>query len=178
MRDEKQLSKFLSLVLRHKPEVIGLTLAPEGWVGVYSLIEAMKKHGHDIDMVTLKGIVERDNKGRYSFDEKENNIRANQGHSANVAITFEEVVPPAILYHGTNKKVIDEIGRVGIMKMSRHHVHLSKDISTAKLVGERRGSPVIIEVDALKMHYDGIKFYLSENNVYLTDYVSPKYLKY
>ena len=157
-KEMTKLSKFIALVLRHK------------------FIKAMNENGHPIDMVGLKQIIASDEKGRYSLDEKENNIRANQGHSAAVEIEFTEVVPPKTLYHGTNKGVVDIIFKTGIQKMARHHVHLSLKEDTAKTVGARRGSPVILLVDAEQMHYDGFKFFISENGVYLTDSVPAKYI--
>ena len=175
-KEMTKLSKFIALVLRHKPETIGLTLKADGWVSVYEFIKAMNEYGHPITMVGLKEIIESDWKGRYSLDEKENNIRANQGHSANVEIEFKEVVPPKILYHGTNKGVVDVIFKTGLQKMARHHVHLSLMEGTAVTVGSRRGSPVVLVVDAEQMYYGNFKFFISENGVYLTDQVPPKYI--
>lgn len=175
-KEMTKLSKFIALVLRHKPETIGLTLKPDGWVNVYEFIKAMNQHGHKIDMGGLKQIIKSDEKGRYSLDEKENNIRANQGHSAVVEMEFKEVVPPKILYHGTNKSVVDIIFKTGIQKMARHHVHLSLREDVAKTVGGRRGSPVILMVDSEQMYYDNFVFYISENGVYLTDSVPAKYI--
>lgn len=176
-KEMTRISKFMALVLRHKPETIGLTLNKEGWVSVYEFITAMNTHGYHLNMVSLKQIIEADSKGRYSLDEKEHNIRANQGHSTEVELTFKEVSPPKELFHGTHKDAVDAIFKKGIMKMQRHHVHLSKDVSTAKMVGERRGSPVIFVVDAEQMSYDGFKFFISDNGVYLTDHVPSKYIK-
>lgn len=175
-KEETKISKFMSMVLRHKPETIGLTLGKDGWVNVYEFIKAMNEHGHNIDMVGLKNIIEKDTKGRYSLDPKENFIRANQGHSAPVDMEFKEVIPPKTLFHGTNKKVVDLIFKMGLQKMTRHHVHLSLKEDVAVAVGSRRGSPVVLEVDAEQMHHDGFKFFISENGVYLTDSVPAKYL--
>lgn len=174
----EKLSKFISLILRHKPEEIGITLDDFGWAKVEDLINGINKSGRQIDMNILEEIVRTDNKQRYSFNEDKTKIRANQGHSIPVKVELRELEPPNTLYHGTATKSIEGIKQLGIKSMSRLYVHLSKDFETAKQVGERHGKCVILIIDAKRMYKDGIKFYLSENGVWLTEYVDPKYILY
>ena len=167
-------SKFLALILRHDPSVVGLRLKDEGWVNVDELIHGVNtKSNFKIDFSTLESIVAADNKGRYSFDENMENIRANQGHSIKVNMTFEELmIPPSLpLYHGTNEKALASILKNGISKMSRHHVHLTNDREMAYKVGSRRGKGIVLRISAELMFFEGHKFYRSENGVYLTDNV-------
>lgn len=178
--DEKrktQISKFLSLVLRHKPETIGLTLEDGGWISVESLLEACNAHGKKFTLAELRETVETNDKKRFTFDETGKRIRANQGHSIETKIEFEEKLPPAVLYHGTAERNLRAILENGLKKMARHHVHLSTDTETARKVGTRYGKPVILKVDAEKMSEKGIKFYVSANGVWLTDAVPPEFLK-
>lgn len=175
--NKERLSKFISLILRHKPEEIGITLDNHGWANVKDLIKGINNAGREIDMNLLEEIVRTDNKGRYSFNENKTKIRANQGHSIQVDIEFKELEPPAALYHGTATKSLDSIMRQGIKSMNRLYVHLSKDFETAIKVGSRHGKCVILIVDTKRMYEDGIKFYLSENGVWLTEYVDSKYIK-
>ncbi len=173
----KSLSKFISKILRHEPEIINIKLDDYGYADVESLIEGINKNGKNkIDFKILKYIVENDNKQRYSFSNDFTKIRANQGHSIEVDLGFEEIKPPDILYHGTGQKFLDSILKHGIKPQSRIYVHLSKDTDTAKIVGSRHGKPVILRIDTKKMYEDGYKFYLSENNVWLTKYVPTKYI--
>lgn len=137
----------------------------------------MNKHGKHIDFDTLKLIVDTDDKKRYSFNQNFTKIRANQGHSIKVDLRLTEKIPPNELYHGTATRFLDSIMNEGITKQSRQYVHLSKDIDTAIKVGKRHGKVVILVLDTLKMYQDGIKFYLSDNDVWLTDYVNPQYIK-
>lgn len=166
-------SKYLALLLRHKPEEANLTLEKDGWISVDILCK-----NTDFTLEELKEIVINDNKQRYSFNGDFSKIRANQGHSKQIDIEFKEYIPSGFLYHGTGKKSYDSILKFGIKKMSRQYVHLSHDINTAITVGKRHGEPVVFKIDAVQMYKDGIKFYISENNVILTDFVSTKYLVY
>ena len=172
-----RLSVFISLILRHKPSEIGITLDKHGWANVKELIAGINNTGRKIDMEVLEEIVRTDNKGRYSFNENKTLIRANQGHSIPVDIEFKEVVPPDVLYHGTATKSLDSIKQQGIKSMSRLYVHLSKDLETAIKVGERHGKCVVLVIDTKKMSDNGIKFYLSENDVWLTKYIDWQYVK-
>lgn len=176
-RDMK-FSKFISLVLRHKPEIIDLHMDEEGYVSVNKLIEGMNKNGMDITKQDLDRIVAEDNKQRYSYNlsNDEPRIRANQGHSIQVNLNLKPVVPPAELYHGTAKRFLNSIFKDGIKKGSRQYVHLSKDIETATKVGARHGEVAVLRIDSYSMIKDGNEFYCSENGVYLTDNVPTKYI--
>lgn len=179
MIPEKQqikISKFLSLVLRHQPETIGIKLDNSGWTNVADLLAKMKENGHNLDLETLEYIVEHNPKKRFAFNDDRKMIRANQGHSVQVELGYEPQDPPAVLYHGTGRKNVDSILRTGLVKGARHHVHLSPDEDTALKVGQRHGPPVIFEVQAGRMQADGFAFFVSENGVWLTDAVPVRYL--
>lgn len=169
-------SIFISLVLRHKPEAIGITLDEHGWADVQELINGISKKYQIIDMDILEEIVRTDDKQRYSFNEDKTLIRANQGHSVPVDVELEEVVPPEYLYHGTGEKYTELIEQDGLVPKSRLYVHLSKDVETAIDVGKRHGEPVIYQIDSRKMHQQGYKFYCSVNGVWLVDRVPRKFL--
>ncbi|MBQ1517936.1 MAG: RNA 2'-phosphotransferase [Clostridia bacterium] len=176
--DNVSISKKLSLVLRHKPEVIGIELDSNGWADVDIFIENFnKKFKAELTMEKLEEIVRTNDKKRYSFNEDKTKIRANQGHSINVDVELKQAVPPEILYHGTALRFADSIEKNGILKMNRLYVHLSLDEATALKVGIRHGKPVIFKVKAGEMYRAGHIFYLSENNVWLTDSVSPQYIE-
>lgn len=177
--DEKtRLSKFLSLLLRHKPEAAGIHLDPHGWADVQELIDGVNQTGrYAIDMETLEEIVKTDGKQRYSFDADKKRIRANQGHSVPVDVEPKEEKPPEILYHGTAEKSLDAILTEGLKGMGRLYVHLSKDKETAKKVGKRHGRPVVLEVAAGQMYRDGKRFFLSANGIWMTGMVDVKYLR-
>lgn len=175
MKSEKETSKYLSLILRHKPEVIGISLDEHGWADVDELISGVSKT-HPLTRELLERIVAEDEKQRYSFNDDKTLIRANQGHSICVDVELEEKEPPAILYHGTGEKYVPSIDRIGLIPKSRLYVHLSADVATAVKVGQRHGKPVVYCVDSGKMAADGYKFYLSKNGVWLTDRVPAEYL--
>lgn len=178
--DEKSLvkrSKYLARHLRHQPEALGLTLDPGGWVAVDALLAAMRRHGIELSRAQLDEIVARNNKQRFSFDETGTRIRANQGHSIPVDLQLAPATPPDALYHGTSKATIGPILREGLQKMRRQHVHLSRDKATAIKVGSRHGAPIVLLVDAAAMARDGYQFFLSDNGVWLTDHVPPRYLR-
>ena len=170
------ISKFLALVLRHKPEEIGLKLDEHGWAFVPELIEKLNNHKCPITIQLLEQIVREDNKKRYSFNEGKTSIRANQGHSLNVDLELKTSTPPDTLYHGTSKPSLSSILAEGLKKMSRQHVHLSADMKTALIVGSRRQEPMVLTIDAKGMSDSGYKFYLSENYVWLTDAVPPEFI--
>lgn len=176
-KQHKKLSKFLSLVLRHKPMVIGLELDESGWAKTTDLIQKMTTFGKTIDLETLALIVANSDKKRFAFSPTKDKIRANQGHSIKVDLGYSPKTPPSILYHGTARKSVDSIYRTGLQKRNRHHVHLSKDIATASKVGQRHGKLVIFEVLADLMQQDGFTFFVSDNGVWLTDEVPVKYLR-
>lgn len=169
-------SKFLALILRHKPEVIGITLDKHGWANVSELINGINKQ-QKFDMDMLEDIVTNDNKQRYSFNDDKTLIRANQGHSIQVDVELEESVPPDILYHGTGEKYVSSILQNGLLPKSRLYVHLSTDYNTALNVGSRHGKAVVFKVDTAEMISDGHKFYFSVNKVWLTEIVPAEYLE-
>ena len=171
----KDTSKFMSLILRHKPEIIDISLDEHGWANVNELIAGIAKT-YDFNMDILDEIVRTDEKQRYSFNEDKSLIRANQGHSIPVDVELDEVEPPAKLWHGTGEKYAASINEMGLIPKSRLYVHLSKDRDTAIKVGERHGKPVLYIVKAAEMYKDGYKFYLSKNGVWLTKEVPAKYL--
>ena len=177
-RHIRKTSKFMSLILRHKPETIGITLDEHGWADVKNLIDGINlAGGHDLDRELLEEIVRTDEKQRYSFNEDHSLIRANQGHSISVDVELEERIPPDILWHGTGEKYASSIDVQGLIPKSRLYVHLSSNTEMAGKVGSRHGKPVIYEVDCRKMTEDGYRFYLSVNQVWLTKEVPAKYLK-
>ena len=169
----KSTSKFLSLILRHKPQIVGLELDEHGWAEVDELISRVK----NLDLATLEQIVATDEKQRYSFSADKKLIRANQGHSIPIDVELEQLKPPEILYHGTAESFCSSIVARGLLKMSRLYVHLSGDIETATKVGRRHGKPKIFLVESLKMFGDGYKFFRSVNGVWLTEHVPAVYLK-
>ena len=172
----KDTSKFMSLILRHKPEVIGISLDEHGWANVDDLITGIAKT-QDFNMDILEEIVREDEKQRYSFNEDKTLIRANQGHSIPVDVELEVLEPPAELWHGTGEKYVASIDEQGLIPKSRLYVHLSKDKDTAVKVGKRHGNPVLYIVKAGEMYRDGYQFYLSKNGVWLTKQVPVKYLE-
>jgi len=174
----KKASKFLSLVLRHDPGRIGLELDQAGWVGVDDLLEGIKRNrrGVSMDREKLRRVVETNDKGRFEFSDDGTRIRARQGHSVHVELGDEPREPPECLYHGTPEKFVTAIRSGGLLKMSRHAVHLSPDYETATKVGARRGRAVVIKVRARRMHEDGHEFRLTGNGVWYTDHVPPDYL--
>lgn len=171
-----KISKFLSKHLRHDPEGLGLTLAPGGWVAVDDLLAACTRRRFGLSRTELDEVVAQNSKQRFSFDEAGTRIRANQGHSVEVDLQLAPSAPPVVLYHGTGHQTAGLIGREGLEKMRRRHVHLSADIETARAVGARHGRPVLFAVDAAAMASAGHLFYRSDNGVWLTDAVPPGFL--
>ena len=172
----KETSKYISLILRHKPEAIGITLDEHGWANVDELIAGIAKT-QPIDMAMLEQIVAEDEKQRYSFNEDRTLIRANQGHSVPVDVELEEKEPPEFLFHGTGEKYVASIDAQGLLPKSRLYVHLSSDEVTAHKVGQRHGKPIIYIVKSRQMFNDGYKFYCSVNGVWLTKEVPVRYLE-
>lgn len=178
--DEKRrvrISKFVSLVLRHEPHKAGLTLEQGGWVRIEDLIAGAATAGCHFTRDELETVVERCDKQRFAIDEAGTQIRANQGHSTEVDLQLEPAEPPAELFHGTAERNLAGVLRGGLLKMARHHVHLSSDTQTATKVGARHGKPVLLAIDAAKMRADGHVFYFSANGVWLVDHVPPQYLR-
>ena len=173
------LSKFLSLVLRHQPEVIGMQLDAEGWLPIDELIENSKQRGTPITLKLLHEIVATSDKRRFSLSDDGLRIRANQGHSiAAVELNLQPVKPPDQLFHGTVAAFIESIREQGLHKRSRNHVHLSADEATAIKVAQRRGKPIILIVEAAKMHEASYAFYCSANGVWLIDKVPVEFIKF
>jgi putative RNA 2'-phosphotransferase len=176
MINDTETGKYIALILRHKPQTIGITLDEHGWANVDELIAGVSRT-HPIDMAILEQIVDEDEKQRYSFNEDKTLIRANQGHSIPVDVELEEKEPPEKLFHGTGEKYVDSIDKEGLIPKSRLYVHLSSNEETAYKVGQRHGKPVIYKVKSGEMHRDGYKFYCSVNGVWLTKTVPIKYLE-
>ena len=176
-KQKKEISKFISLILRHKPETIGITLDKHGWADVTELLDGINKTT-PINMTDLEEIVKEDNKQRYSFNDDKTLIRANQGHSIKVDVELEQTLPPDILYHGTGVKYLDSIKKSGLIPKSRLYVHLSKDAQTATTVGSRHGEPAVLKVRAKEMYDNGFVFYLSANGVWLTESVPVQYIDF
>lgn len=170
------ISKYMSLILRHKPETIGITLDQHGWADVEKLIKGIQKTRY-LDRQMLEEIVRTDTKQRYSFNADQTKIRANQGHSIPVDVELEEQMPPDWLWHGTAEKYTSSIEKQGLLAKTRLYVHLSVDRQTALAVGKRHGKPVIYRINSKKMKEDGYRFYCSVNGVWLTKRVPLNYLE-
>jgi len=174
----RQFSKFLSLILRHKPEALGIILETDGWANVKEILDKMQQQGKQVNLRLLKQVVAEDNKQRYSFNDDRTKIRANQGHSVAVDLGFSPQTPPEYLYHGTAIRFVASIQKTGLESRSRQHVHLSDNISTAQNVGQRHGKPVILKIRAGELHEQGQSFFLSENGVWLTDRVEFGFIEF
>lgn len=173
-----ELSRFLSWVLRHRPDAIGITLDAAGWTDVDALLGQARTHGRPLTRELLERLVAESPKQRFAFSGDRQRIRASQGHSVEVELGYEAATPPEVLFHGSVAAKLAPIRSDGLRKMSRHHVHLSPDEATARSVGGRRGKPVILRVAAGRMHRDGHAFFLSANGVWLTEHVPPEYLEF
>jgi len=173
---DKSFSKFLSYVLRHQPDSIGIKLDEQGWTEISGLMSQAAKHGKRFRLEDLHEAVRSSDKQRFGISEDGLRIRANQGHSVKVDLALPVTVPPDVLYHGTASRFIASIMKEGLRPGSRHHVHLSTTIATARTVGARHGAPVILQVMAQQMHADGFQFFVSANGVWLCDNVPSKYL--
>jgi putative RNA 2'-phosphotransferase len=174
-------SKFLSLILRHKPEIINLNIDKNGWAYVDELIVKSNLHNNKLSLEILKDIVKLNDKKRFEFSEDGLKIRALQGHSIKVDLQLKSVRPPRVLYHGTSPSNIEGIKKKGILKMNRHAVHLSESLQLAIIVGKRKigisHSVIVLEINSLEMYNDGFKFFKTSNDVWLTDKIDPKYIK-
>ena len=172
----KHISKFMSLVLRHKPEEIGLQVNENGWALVQELIDKINANGITVDIEIIKEVVEKNDKKRFVFNEDKTMIRASQGHSIEVELNLTKTNPPDVLYHGTASRFLEGILKDGLKRQSRQHVHLSATIETAMAVGSRHGKPTVLTISAKEMHEAGFNFYLSENQVWLIDIVPVQYI--
>lgn len=176
--NKNKISRFLSLVLRHDPDKIGIQLDEEGWIDVDTLLAQMNAHGKRVDFEMLCDVVVTNDKKRFAFNGGKTRIRANQGHSIKVDLKYEAIQPPEYLYHGTVGKFMDAIKKNGLLKMSRHHVHLSESLETATKVGARKGNPIILTVNSGEMEKAGHLFYKSDNGVWLTDTVPSEFINF
>ena len=174
-KDFKSASKFLSLILRHDPGKIGLTLDPQGWASVDDLLTKIPKK-FDLTHERLGELVATNDKQRFALSEDGQHIRANQGHSTQVDLALTPIEPPETLFHGTATRFLDSILTEGLKPGQRQHVHLSSDVETARSVGQRHGKPVILTLPALELHRAGKQFYRSENGVWLTDHIPAEFL--
>jgi len=172
--EQKKISKLLSLVFRHKPEITGLVLDNNGWTEVDKLLVKVNQSGRHLTLEQLPEIVEKNDENRFAFSDGQTKIRANQGHSIEVDLAE----PPEVLYHGTAKRNLMSIRENGLLKGQQHHVHLSADLETAYKVGVRYGKPVVLKIKSQQMQSDGHTFFRSKNGVWLTDYVDHKYIEY
>jgi len=175
-KEASSLSKFLSLVLRHEPQRIGLVLDQAGWVGIDDLLQKSEAAGKPLSREQLQQIVDSSDKQRFAISADGQRIRANQGHSVDVDLGLAPALPPPHLFHGTATRFLDAILRDGLQRRERHHVHLSARQDTAAAVGERHGQLALLEVDAAAMQADGHRFFCSANGVWLTDAVPARYL--
>ena len=170
-------SKFLSYILRHEPEAIGIQLDSEGWVDLNALIDAAARSGRELGVALVKHVVRTNDKKRFILSEDGTRIRAVQGHSTStVAISYSPVTPPTVLYHGTATRFLESIRRDGLVPGRRHHVHLSQDETTALSTGARHGKPVVLVVQAMKMHMKGYRFFQADNGVWLVERVPSDFL--
>ena len=177
--DHKRLSKFLSFILRHHPESIGIQLDAQGWVDIDELLQAAREDGQPFTRDLLEAVVRDNDKQRFSISNDGCRIRANQGHSLrSVELELEPRCPPDELYHGTVPRFLESIREQGLLKGARNSVHLSADRTTAISVGSRRGKPVVLEIAALAMAEQGYEFFLSENGVWLTETVPPDFIRF
>jgi putative RNA 2'-phosphotransferase len=171
------MSKFLSYVLRHDPDSLGLTLGEGGWVSVQLLLDACARHGKSLDRATLERVVHENAKQRFAFSQDGGSIRASQGHSVQVELGYTAATPPDTLFHGTVERFLPAIRREGLQRGERHHVHLSAEKTVAASVGQRRGKPVVLEIDAAAMAREGFAFFRSDNGVWLTHEVPARFLR-
>jgi putative RNA 2'-phosphotransferase len=171
-------SKFLSLVLRHEPERVGLKLGDAGWVSVDELLLAVNRNGVALTFEDLKQILATSDKKRFAFSDDGQSIRASQGHSVEVDLQYPPQMPPEILYHGTATRFLDGIRQQGLQRMERHDVHLSAETKVTVQVGSRHGKPVLLTIRAGEMHRAGFEFRCSANGVWLVDHVPPQFIEY
>ena len=175
----ERTSRFLSLILRHAPDKIGLALDRNGWADVAELLDKATRHGTPLTLETLRDVVAGNDKQRFAFSEDRLRIRASQGHSLrSVDLALAPAVPPPVLYHGTASRFITSIRQSGLRPGSRQHVHLSTDHDTALKVGARYGVPVVLEIRAVALHAQGQVFYQADNGVWLTDAVAVRFIDF
>ena len=173
----KQISKRLSYILRHRPDSVGLSLGEGGWIAVGELLERFIHKGKPLRIDLLERVVAENDKQRFEFSPDRTKIRARQGHSAAVELGYEPADPPDELFHGTAERNLDSIFAEGLLKGNRHHVHMSTNKETMLAVGRRHGKPVLLSIDAKQMADDGHTFFVTGNDVWLTEHVPTKYLR-
>lgn len=176
--EQVKTSKFLSYVLRHRPDSIGLTLDAQGWANIDQLLKCAEESGRVLSRELLENVVRENDKQRFSFNEDQTCIRANQGHSLSIDLALEPLVPPANLYHGTAARFLDSIREQGLLRRNRQYVHLSIDEVTAVKVGQRHGEPVVLVINAAGMDKAGYPFFQSENGVWLTGEVPASFIQF
>lgn len=172
-----RLSKFLSLVLRHRPQALGVSLDPAGWADLDQLLARMEDDGIPVTEERLRKLIRRQTKPRFTLDDEHRRIRANYGHSINVDLDLEPEEPPERLYHGTASRNVDSILQEGLVGKDRQWVHLSQDPESARDVGQRHGTPSVLEIRALEMHQDGHAFRRPAPGIWLVSRVPPPYLE-
>ncbi len=175
---EKELSKFLSYILRHDPQSIGLVPDAHGWVSIDALMAQARRAGKRFEREFLFTVVANNDKQRFTLSDDKTRIRAAQGHSISVDLGLAPSVPPDVLFHGTATHRLDSIFAEGINPGRRQKVHLSGDEKTAHAVGSRHGRPSILRIDAARMHAEGFLFWQAENGVWLTDHVPSRFLAF
>ncbi|MEZ6125635.1 MAG: RNA 2'-phosphotransferase [Planctomycetaceae bacterium] len=177
-KEMRTLSRFLSLVLRHQPQEIGICLDDAGWTSIDELLSALHRHGRTVTRETLEQIVATSDKQRFCISDDGRQIRANQGHSVTVNLGYKPADPPEFLLHGTPDSAVAVIRREGLKKMQRHHVHLHENVNIAEAVGARRGTPVLLRIRAGEMAAAGFEFQVTPNRVWLTDHVPVQYIDF
>jgi putative RNA 2'-phosphotransferase len=177
-KETTKASKFLSVILRHEPERVGLKLGEAGWVNIQELLQAVNDHGIPLTLEQLQHIVATSDKKRFAFSEDGLRIRANQGHSVEIDLQYSPQVPPELLYHGTATRFLDSIRQHGLQKMERHDVHLSAETKVTVQVGGRHGKPVLLTIKAGEMHRIGFVFRCSANGVWLVDHVPVEFIEF
>lgn len=172
----KKVSKSLSYVLRHRPDSVGLELQAGGWIAVDELITAFERAGKRLSLELLEVVVAENDKQRFEFSDDRTKIRSRQGHSVEIDLGYQPATPPDLLYHGTATRNLESIRQQGLIKGGRHHVHMSTNRQTMLAVAQRHGKPVLLAIDSIRMLADGFAFFVTGNDVWLTDHVPPKYL--
>jgi putative RNA 2'-phosphotransferase len=176
--EHRRISKFMSRVLRHQPQSIGLRLDAQGWTGIDALIERAGAHGMPLTHELILAVVAASDKKRFALDGAGKRIRANQGHSIDIDLALAPCEPPPILFHGTAEANLAAIRAEGLKPGRRQHVHLSLEVDTATNIGRRHGRPVALEVAAGRMWSAGFAFFRAENGVWLTAAVPPEFIAF
>jgi len=176
-KDLTHVSKFLSYVLRHHPESIGLDISDSGWVETEKLIQKANQTDIDLNFPRLTNIVRNSSKKRFAFNHDKSKIRANYGHSIDVDLDLVSQSPPEKLFHGTADRFLDSIKKQGLTPQNRNFVHLSINKTAAQKIGQRHGDPVILEINSYHMDRKGWRFYTSGKDIWLVKKVQPKFIE-